>query len=77
MKDDTYITVDTRGQKCPMPILNAKKALMNLAPGEVLQVLATDPGSVRDFQAYAKQTGHLLLSHTQTGTDFIFFLKHR
>ena len=50
--------LDTRGLNCPLPILKAKKALSELSSGEVLKVVATDPGSVRDFQAFARQTGN-------------------
>ena len=63
------IEVDTRGLKCPLPILKAKKALAGLAPGDLLRVVATDPGSVRDFQAFCKQTGHGLLSQDQVETS--------
>jgi TusA-related sulfurtransferase len=63
------IEVDTRGLKCPLPILKAKKALAGLEPGGLLRVVATDPGSVRDFQAFCKQTGHGLLSQDQVDTS--------
>jgi tRNA 2-thiouridine synthesizing protein A len=63
------IEVDTRGLKCPLPILKAKKALAGLEPGGLLRVVATDPGSVRDFQAFCKQTGHGLLSQDQVETS--------
>lgn len=53
--------VDARGLHCPLPILRAKKALAEMGSGEVLRVLATDAGSVKDFQAFARQTGHVLL----------------
>ena len=53
--------LDTRGLNCPLPILKAKKALADMASGEVLKVMATDPGSVRDFQAFARQTGNDLV----------------
>jgi TusA-related sulfurtransferase len=54
--------IDTRGLNCPLPILRAKKALSDMTSGQVLKILATDPGSVRDFQAFAKQTGNELLA---------------
>ena len=54
--------LDARGLNCPLPILRTKKALTELASGQVLKVMATDPGSVKDFQAFSKQTGHTLLS---------------
>ena len=69
--------LDVRGLNCPLPILRAKKALAELGSGQVLRVLATDPGSVRDFQAFAKQTGNQLLSHDETDKVFTFFMKKR
>jgi tRNA 2-thiouridine synthesizing protein A len=69
--------LDVRGLNCPLPILRAKKALTDLASGQVLKVLATDPGSVKDFQAFCKQTGNELVSHFIDGTDFTFFMKKR
>ena len=67
--------LDTKGLNCPLPILRAKKALAELASGEVLKIVATDPGSVRDFQAFAKQTGNELLAQQSEGKLFIHFLK--
>jgi tRNA 2-thiouridine synthesizing protein A len=69
--------LDTKGLTCPLPILRAKKALAELASGEVLKIVATDPGSVRDFQAFAKQTGNELLAQESEGKLFIHFLKRR
>ncbi len=69
--------LDVRGLNCPLPILRAKKALAELKSGEVLRVLATDPGSVKDFQAFAKQTGNQLLSHDETDKVFTFLMKKR
>jgi len=69
--------IDTRGLNCPLPILKAKKALSEMASGEVLKVLSTDPGSVRDFQAFAKQTGNELMAQTTHGADFIHVLTRR
>jgi tRNA 2-thiouridine synthesizing protein A len=69
--------LDVRGLNCPLPILRAKKALAELASGQVLRVLATDPGSVRDFQAFAKQTGNELLSHAEADEIFTFFMKKK
>ena len=57
---EAHKEIDTRGLNCPLPILKAKKALADMASGEVLKVVATDPGSVRDFQAFARQTGNEL-----------------
>jgi TusA-related sulfurtransferase len=69
--------LDTRGLNCPLPILKAKKALTAMESGQVLKVLSTDTGSVRDFAAFAKQTGNELLSQTTEGSDFIHILKRR
>ena len=69
--------LDVRGLNCPLPILRAKKALTDLASGKVLRVLATDPGSVKDFQAFAKQTGNQLLSHAEADKVFTFFMKKK
>jgi tRNA 2-thiouridine synthesizing protein A len=69
--------LDTRGLNCPLPILKAKKALSELSSGEVLKVVATDPGSVRDFQAFARQTGNELVEQTTVGDEFIHFLRRR
>ena len=67
--------LDTTGLNCPMPILRAKKALKDLQPGEILRVTATDPGSVKDFEAFAKQTGNELLDSLTEGDTFIYRLK--
>ncbi|MBQ1766671.1 MAG: sulfurtransferase TusA family protein [Aquincola sp.] len=69
--------IDTRGMNCPLPILKAKKALADMASGEVLKVVATDPSSTRDFQAFAKQTGNELLEQTAAGGEFTHYLKRR
>jgi TusA-related sulfurtransferase len=69
--------LDTRGLNCPLPILKAKKALADMQSGEVLKVVATDPGSVRDFQAFARQTGNDLLEQNTVGDEFIHFLRRR
>jgi TusA-related sulfurtransferase len=70
--------IDTRGLNCPLPILKAKKALADLASGQVLRVLATDPGSMRDFQAFARQTGHVLLGQeTLPGNEYAHLLRRR
>lgn len=69
--------LDTRGLNCPLPILKAKKALADMQSGEVLKVLATDPGSMRDFQAFARQTGHELVEQTSNDDEFTHFLKRR
>ena len=69
--------IDTRGLNCPLPILRAKKALADMASGQVLKVVSTDPGSNRDFQAFCKQTGNELLGQETIGKDYIHFLKRR
>jgi tRNA 2-thiouridine synthesizing protein A len=69
--------LDARGLNCPLPILRAKKALTDMASGQVLRIVATDPGSVKDFQAFAKQTGNDLLSQSEAEKEFVFFLKRK
>ncbi|MGM9425605.1 sulfurtransferase TusA family protein [Hydrogenophaga sp. MI9] len=69
--------LDARGLNCPLPILKAKKALADMTSGQTLRVIATDAGSVRDFQAFAKQTGNELVEQQTVGTDFITVLKRR
>jgi tRNA 2-thiouridine synthesizing protein A len=69
--------LDARGLNCPLPILRAKKALNDMQPGQVLKLVATDPGAVKDFQAFSKQTGNELLSHAGANKEFTFFLKRK
>ncbi|AUN94422.1 MAG: sulfurtransferase TusA family protein [Azoarcus sp.] len=70
--------VDARGLNCPLPILRAKKALAELETGQTVRVLATDPGSVKDFQAFARQTGNELLGQNETPEKvFEFFLRRK
>jgi tRNA 2-thiouridine synthesizing protein A len=69
--------LDARGLNCPLPILRAKKALNDMQSGQVLKILATDPGSVKDFQAFAKQTGNDLLQQAEADKLFTFFLKRK
>ena len=69
--------LDTRGLNCPLPILKAKKALAEMSSGQTLKVVATDSGSVRDFAAFAKQTGNELLEQITEGKDYIHVLKRR
>jgi tRNA 2-thiouridine synthesizing protein A len=69
--------LDTRGLNCPLPILKTKKALADMVTGEVLRVLSTDPGSTRDFQAFARQTGNELVEQTQNGNEFVHVLRRR
>ena len=69
--------LDTRGLNCPLPILKAKKALSEMASGETLRVLSSDPGSTRDFQAFARQTGNELVEQTVHGDEFVHLLRRR
>ena len=69
--------LDARGLNCPLPILRAKKALNDMQSGQVLKILATDPGSVKDFQAFAKQTGNDLLQQAEADKLFTFYLKRK
>jgi len=71
------LELDTRGLNCPLPILKAKKALTPMQTGQLLKVVSTDKGSLRDFAAFAKQTGNELILSTTEGDVFIFFLKRR
>jgi tRNA 2-thiouridine synthesizing protein A len=72
---DSNQELDARGLNCPLPILRAKKALNGMAAGEVLKIMSTDPGSVKDFQAFATQTGNQLLDSSEVNSEFHFFLK--
>ena len=69
--------IDTRGLNCPLPILKAKKALADMESGELLKVLATDAGSLRDFQASAKQTGNELVEQQTIGEEYVHVLRRR
>ena len=69
--------LDARGLSCPLPILKTKKSLNDLVSGQVLKVVATDPGSVKDMQAFANQTGNLLLSSAEENKTYIFYLKKK
>ncbi len=73
----THKEIDTRGLNCPLPILKAKKALADMESGELLKVLATDAGSLRDFQAFAKQTGNELVEQQTVGEEYIHILRRR
>lgn len=74
---DIHKEIDTRGLNCPLPILKAKKALAEMASGQLLKVVSTDTGSLRDFQAFAKQTGNELVEQQTVGSDFIHVLRRR
>lgn len=69
--------LDARGLVCPLPILRTKQSLAGMISGQTLKIVATDPGSVIDFQVFAEQTGNELLSLSQTVDEFIFILKKR
>jgi tRNA 2-thiouridine synthesizing protein A len=69
--------LDARGLNCPLPILRTKKSLAELSTGQILKISATDPGAVKDFQAFAKQTGNELLSLAQNDAEFVFFMKKK
>ena len=79
MKDMIEVNreLDTRGLNCPLPILKAKKALSEMTSGELLRVVSTDAGSVRDFQAFARHTGNDLVEQTTEGADFTHVLRRR
>ena len=74
---EVHKEIDTRGMNCPLPILKAKKALADMSTGDVLKVVATDPGSMRDFQAFARQTGNALLDQVSEGGEYVHYLKRR
>ncbi len=68
-------TLDAKGLNCPLPILKARKALKDVPPGEILEVLSTDPGSVADFQAFCRQTGNELMESTTEESVYRFLIK--
>ena len=74
---DAQKELDARGLNCPLPILKAKKALTEMLSGEVLKIVATDPGSVRDFQAFARQTGNELVDQVSGEKEFVHYLRRR
>ncbi|HTT38961.1 MAG TPA: sulfurtransferase TusA family protein [Burkholderiales bacterium] len=69
--------LDARGLNCPLPILRSKKALGDMTSGQVLRILATDPGSVQDFKSFSKQTGNELVSHSEANKEFTFLMKKK
>ena len=69
--------IDTRGLNCPLPILKAKKALTDMTSGQLLKVVSTDGGSLRDFQAFAKQTGNELVEQQTVGDQYLHVLRRR
>ncbi|HHO68718.1 MAG TPA: hypothetical protein ENK12_06775 [Gammaproteobacteria bacterium] len=72
---DFDLELDARGLNCPLPILRAKKSIQQLGAGQVLRIVATDPGSVKDFEAFCKQTGNELLASTQQGGEYQFDIR--
>ncbi|MBT8088989.1 MAG: sulfurtransferase TusA family protein [Gammaproteobacteria bacterium] len=68
-------TLDAKGLNCPLPILKAKKALKDVPTGGTLEILATDPGSVADFEAFCRQTGNELMEHSEDGGTYHFLIK--
>jgi TusA-related sulfurtransferase len=71
------IELDTCGLNCPLPILKAKKSLAGMTSGQVIKVMSTDPGALRDFEAFAKQTGNELLAQETVGDRFHIWMKRR
>lgn len=69
--------LDARGLNCPLPILRTRKALNDMSTGQVLRIVATDPGSVKDLQAFAKQTGNELLSSAEADKEFVFYMRKK
>lgn len=67
--------LDARGLNCPLPILRAKKSISQMTSGQILKVTATDPGSVKDIEAFCKQTGNELLDSNDSSGEFVFLLK--
>ena len=72
-----YVELDTRGLNCPLPILKAKKSLASMVSGQLLRVTSTDTGSMRDFQAFCKQTGNDLVDQQTLGAEFVHVLRRR
>ena len=72
---DFDLELDARGLNCPLPILRARKSIQTLSPGQVLHIIATDPGSVKDFEAFCKQTGNELLAATQASGEYRFDIR--
>ena len=77
MNMEFHKELDARGLNCPLPILKAKKALAEMTSGQILRVMATDPGSVRDFQAFCRQTGNELVGQSENDKEFTFLMKRK
>ena len=74
---DFDIDVDTRGLNCPIPVMKLKKALTEAQSGQVIKIVGTDPGTVKDFEAFSKQTGNPILSSSKACKEFVFFIKKK
>ena len=72
---DFNTELDARGLNCPLPILRTKKAMTGMTAGDVLKIVATDPGSVKDMEAYAKQTGNELIASSENNCEYTFYIK--
>jgi tRNA 2-thiouridine synthesizing protein A len=68
-------TIDAKGMNCPIPILKAKKGILDVPTGGTLEIVATDPGSIADFQAFCRQTGNVLLEHSESAGVYRFLIK--
>ena len=69
--------LDARGMNCPLPILRTRKMLNDMQAGQLLRIVATDPGSVKDMESFARQTGNALVSSSQEGADFVFYMRKK
>lgn len=69
--------LDVRGLNCPLPILRSKKSLEDMTSGQVLRIVATDPGSIIDFQVFSDQTGNILFSHSEKNKEFTFYIRKK
>ncbi len=69
--------LNTRGMNCPLPILKTKKALVDMATGQILKMISTDCGSVKDMQAFANQTGNPLVSQSEENGEYIFYMQKK
>ncbi len=69
--------LDARGLNCPLPILKTKKSLADMTPGQVLKVVSTDPGSIKDMQAFANQTGNVLVSSSTEKGEYVFLMQKK
>ena len=77
MVEEETVLLDVKGLNCPMPLLKAKKALNEMAAGALLRVIATDPGSVKDFEVFSKQSGHALLESRNENGSFVYLLRKK